>query len=159
MNAQTEASIRLELFLLEEELRLDRVLYEPDNAAAIRRCELLRDRLNSKNDALPITPPKQAIEVWHRADESPPDEFGLLDSDKLQKTSGDYSPWIDSPKMIALMKANCIRGTSDRNIGRKKQAWQAESQVGTNNQLFRFKLSILRQLGITYPPEWDDSPH
>ncbi len=48
MNAQTEASIRFELLLLEEEIRMDRVLYEPDNAAAIRRCELLRDRLNSR---------------------------------------------------------------------------------------------------------------
>ena len=52
MNAQTEASIRDELFYLEEQLRRDRVSYEPDNAAAIRRCELLRDRLNSRDAEL-----------------------------------------------------------------------------------------------------------
>ena len=73
-----------------------------------------------------------------------------------QSTNGvEYSPWIGSPEMIRLMKTNGIRGLGERNITRRKQDWQAESQVGTNNRLFRFKLSTLTELGISYPAEWN----
>ena len=54
-----------------------------------------------------------------------------------------------------MMLDNGIRGTGERNITRKKQEWQAESQAGTNNQLFRFQLSTLTALGIKYPAEWN----
>lgn len=67
----------------------------------------------------------------------------------------EYSPWIGSPEFIVMMKDNGIRGTGERNITRKKTEWQAESQVGTHSRLFRFVLRSLRDLGITYPAEWD----
>lgn len=69
----------------------------------------------------------------------------------------EYSPWIDSPKMIEMMKANGIRGTSDAGIKRTKKTWQAEAQTGSNNQRFRLKLSTLDELGIKYPAEWNTS--
>ena len=76
-----------------------------------------------------------------------------------QPTNGavrEYSPWIGAPEMIVLMKSNGIRGTVERTITRKKQDWQAESQAGTNNRLIRFKLSTRSELGIKYPPAWDE---
>ena len=71
----------------------------------------------------------------------------------------EFSPWIDSPKMIELMKLNGIRGTSDTAIKRSKKLWQAEPQVGRHNQLFHFRLATLRELRIKYPPEWDNPPN
>ena len=129
MNAQTEASIRHELFYLEEERRRDRVLYEPDNAAAIRRCELLRGRLNSKDDVAVVQP--------------------------VTPTTKRYSPWIGSPEMLTLMRTNGIKGNAERTISRYKSKWQSESQVGTNSQLFRFDISVLDSMSITYPAAWD----
>jgi hypothetical protein len=67
----------------------------------------------------------------------------------------DFSPWIGAPEFISLMKLNGGRGNSESTITRKKKEWEAKSQPGSNDQLFHFQLSKLRELGIKYPPEWD----
>lgn len=77
-----------------------------------------------------------------------------------------YSPWIDAPQFIEVLKMNCIMptkrtkkpGDSDRTISRKKKLWKAEPQQGTHNQKFRFDLSFLDANGVCYPTEWRDSP-
>lgn len=73
---------------------------------------------------------------------------------EARKPSVEHSPWIDSPDMIRLMKRNKIASVNDKQIQRKKKAWGAEPQPGTNNQTFRFRLSILKDLGIVPLPEW-----
>lgn len=79
-----------------------------------------------------------------------------------ERTTG-YSPWIGSPELIPIMKSNNIkaankRGDSDRTISRVKKRWGAEPQKGTNYRSFRFKLATLNELGISYPPKWNDPP-
>lgn len=69
-------------------------------------------------------------------------------------TLSRLSPWIDTPQMIELMKMNGRRGTEDRTITRTKSSWQAESQAGSGNRVFRFNLDFLDSLGIVYPPGW-----
>ena len=66
----------------------------------------------------------------------------------------EFSPWIDSPEMIALMKFNGHNSTGDKTIQRYKQKWKAESQPDTNHQKFRFHLPTLKDLGINPLPDW-----
>lgn len=69
------------------------------------------------------------------------------------------SPTLDRSKMVTLLKINDIGADekpSDRTITRKKKEWQAEFVEGTHKQRFRFRLSTLRQMGVTYPQEWDN---
>lgn len=72
-----------------------------------------------------------------------------------QSVADIYSPWIGSPEFIPVMKMNGIRGVGDTNIRRKKKEWGAESQEGSNHQIFRFHLQKLNNLGISYPAEWN----
>ena len=84
----------------------------------------------------------------------------------VTKRRTNFSPWIGAAELIPIMQTNNIkatnrRGYSDRSITRTKKRWGSESQAGSNNQRFRFKLSRLRTLGINYPHEWnmpDSSP-
>lgn len=67
----------------------------------------------------------------------------------------EFSPWIEAPHMLDLMRRNGIKGKADRTVSRKKNHWGATFQPNTNFQKFRFELSKLRKIGIVYPPEWD----
>jgi len=69
----------------------------------------------------------------------------------------EYSPWLDTELLKSkLFNRNNIESISDRSVTRWKSLWKAESQPGSNGRKFRFVLSVLREQGIEYPPEWDD---
>ena len=68
--------------------------------------------------------------------------------------ASNYSDWIDVVEFISILRLNKL-GKSDRTIARKKKEWSAERKAGTNGRTFRFDSSLLRSLGIQYPPEWD----
>lgn len=71
-------------------------------------------------------------------------------------SSPEYSPWIDAKRMIELMKSNGDTSTEEWSVGRRKKQWGSESQSGSNNRVFRFRLTRLRNLSIKYPSEWDE---
>ena len=136
----------------------DFVAVDPD--AAVNAWKLIQKKLEKSYDKSDVQRLKVALkdEQERLATESPTGDKPTDPSGAKHAEKKEHSPWIGSPEMISLMKSNGIKGTSDRSIGRKKMTWRAESQAGTNNQLFRFKLSMFQELGIKYPSEWDNSP-
>lgn len=132
----------------------DTPIPEIDFAVAFAKWDELRDKLRSREfDSARLT------QLLRREYAAVADEIGEKRDKPTDKTTElfapRYSEWIDAAGMTELMSLNNVRGSSDKNLIRKKEQWKAEDQVGSGGRRFRFDLNFLDQIGINYPPEWN----
>lgn len=147
------------------------VWFDPfrESIETIERCNLVSETPSLRSDLMACDKPNLNIDEtrnFKNLDNAP---SAVVNQDHNDGSREDrhnfenetaYSPWIITPELIPIMQTNNIkaanrRGYSDRSITRIKNRWKAESQAGSNNRRFRFKLATLNEQGINYPKEWD----